>query len=312
MIRSLEGITEINFVAHSLGNLVVRHWLKDFADEKRTLPKGQTFGRMVMLAPPNQQPQLATKLIRGAVAKFVAGPAAKADGHRLGRLWRPSWRRRTSSSASWPAARATAAATTRSSPATTTPCHRRKHAAGRGPRFPRAARAAQLFHERQAGAGVHAAVPQRTAISKATTTRQPIAAVRCWMLGCWILDIEHRVLQHRASHSLMRIAGIDYGTVRIGIATGRYRSRHRRPVRELHAANAGARRRVLRHARQGGTNRPVRRRPAGASARRREPEIDRGASVRQVARRSRPACRSSTSTSDSRRPKPTSYSARPS
>ena len=78
VIRSLEGISEINFVAHSLGNLVVRHWLNDFAAAERTLPKGQTFGRMVMLAPPNRQPKLATILIRGSVANFVAGPAAEA------------------------------------------------------------------------------------------------------------------------------------------------------------------------------------------------------------------------------------------
>jgi hypothetical protein len=76
-VRSLEGITEINFVAHSLGNLVVRHWLHDLAKEKRALPEGQTFGRMVMLAPPNHQPHLATKLVRGALAEFVAGPAAQ-------------------------------------------------------------------------------------------------------------------------------------------------------------------------------------------------------------------------------------------
>ena len=55
----------------------MRHWLQDLADEERTLPAGQTFGRMVMLAPPNHQPQLATKLVRGALAKFVAGPAAQ-------------------------------------------------------------------------------------------------------------------------------------------------------------------------------------------------------------------------------------------
>jgi hypothetical protein len=76
-VRSLEGITEINFVAHSLGNLVVRHWLKDLAAEQRKLPDGQSFGRMVMLAPPNYQPQIATKLVRGALANFVAGPAAQ-------------------------------------------------------------------------------------------------------------------------------------------------------------------------------------------------------------------------------------------
>jgi pimeloyl-ACP methyl ester carboxylesterase len=76
-VRSLEGITQINFVAHSLGNLVVRHWLKDFADAGTALPAGQSFGRMVMLAPPNRQPQLATKLLRTQFATFVAGASAE-------------------------------------------------------------------------------------------------------------------------------------------------------------------------------------------------------------------------------------------
>jgi hypothetical protein len=60
-----------------LGNLVVRHWVKDLVDGKRSLPPGQAFGRMVMLTPPNRQPQLATKLMRGAIAELVAGPAAQ-------------------------------------------------------------------------------------------------------------------------------------------------------------------------------------------------------------------------------------------
>jgi hypothetical protein len=76
-VRSLEGITDLNFVAHSLGNLVVRHWLKDFTDAGTSLPAGQKFGRMVMLAPPNFQPQLATKLLRTQFATFVAGAAAE-------------------------------------------------------------------------------------------------------------------------------------------------------------------------------------------------------------------------------------------
>src|SRR4051812_32259250 len=78
VIRSLEGISEINLIAHSLGNLVVRHWLSDFVAGERKLPKGQTFGRMVMLVPPNRQPKLASMLIRGSVANFLAGPAAEA------------------------------------------------------------------------------------------------------------------------------------------------------------------------------------------------------------------------------------------
>jgi hypothetical protein len=77
VVASLNGITEISFVAHSLGNLVVRHWLYDLAEQKRALPAGQSFGRMVMLAPPNRQPELATKLIRGALVEFVAGQAAQ-------------------------------------------------------------------------------------------------------------------------------------------------------------------------------------------------------------------------------------------
>jgi hypothetical protein len=76
-VKSLEGISEINFVAHSLGNLVVRHWLADMAAESRTLPEGQKFGRMVMLTPPNHQPELATTLVKGSLAQFVAGPAAQ-------------------------------------------------------------------------------------------------------------------------------------------------------------------------------------------------------------------------------------------
>ncbi len=76
VVRSLATMSEINFVAHSLGNLVVRHWLRDRALAEAPLPQGQSFGRMVMLAPPNRQPQLATKLIRGSVIKFVTGAAS--------------------------------------------------------------------------------------------------------------------------------------------------------------------------------------------------------------------------------------------
>lgn len=78
VIRSLEGMSEINFVAHSLGNLVVRHWVYNFMEEGRKLPEGQKFGRMVMLAPPNKQPQIARRFIRGRVANFVAGRAAQS------------------------------------------------------------------------------------------------------------------------------------------------------------------------------------------------------------------------------------------
>ena len=54
---------------------------------------------------------------------------------------------------------------------------------------------------------------------------------------------------------------------------GRYGGPHRRAVRELHAADAGTRRRVFRAARQGGADRPLCRRPAGAFGRQRGAEV---------------------------------------
>jgi pimeloyl-ACP methyl ester carboxylesterase len=77
VLRSLDGVTEINFVGHSLGNLVIRCWLCDVLAGRRTIPQGQRLGRMVMLAPPNHHPQIATSLIRGELALSVAGAAAR-------------------------------------------------------------------------------------------------------------------------------------------------------------------------------------------------------------------------------------------
>ena len=52
-----DDVTEINFVAHSLGSLVVRHYLADVtADDKKLDPR---IKRFVMLGPPNQGAALA-------------------------------------------------------------------------------------------------------------------------------------------------------------------------------------------------------------------------------------------------------------
>jgi hypothetical protein len=56
---------------------VVRHWVNNLLADGGTLPEGLSFGRMVMLAPPNHQPRIATQFIRGSVANFVAGEAAQ-------------------------------------------------------------------------------------------------------------------------------------------------------------------------------------------------------------------------------------------
>ncbi|MEX0937585.1 MAG: lipase [Pirellulales bacterium] len=75
VVESLEGAEEINFVAHSLGNLVIRHWLGDLAAAGEEPPP--SLSRIVMLGPPNQQPELALKLVPMDVSGRVAGPAAQ-------------------------------------------------------------------------------------------------------------------------------------------------------------------------------------------------------------------------------------------
>lgn len=76
VIRSLDGIEEINFVCHSLGNLVVRRWLYDTRDPNTGLPRENgRLGRMVMLGPPNQRPALASKVGRLRLAATIGGKA---------------------------------------------------------------------------------------------------------------------------------------------------------------------------------------------------------------------------------------------
>jgi pimeloyl-ACP methyl ester carboxylesterase len=73
-------ITEINFVAHSLGNIVVRRYLKIC----EPLPDPR-FRRMVMLAPPNQGSSRARALGRStSLFETIAGPS----GQQLGVQWK--------------------------------------------------------------------------------------------------------------------------------------------------------------------------------------------------------------------------------
>ena len=83
IIENLDGIGELNFVGHSLGNLVVRHYLADHTREKLGLRPDVPIKRIVMLGPPNQGAQIAEAL--GAVGLFhvVAG----ASGSQLAREW---------------------------------------------------------------------------------------------------------------------------------------------------------------------------------------------------------------------------------
>jgi pimeloyl-ACP methyl ester carboxylesterase len=66
-------VREINFVCHSLGNLVVRQYLHDYAQQHPGQPTDPRIRRMVMLGPPNRGAQFATWVADQAVAKWLVG-----------------------------------------------------------------------------------------------------------------------------------------------------------------------------------------------------------------------------------------------
>ena len=73
---NLEGVEEINFVGHSLGNLVVRHYLGDQTDPNRGIAPDPRIRRMVMLGPPNRGARIAEALGRVGAFHLVAGASA--------------------------------------------------------------------------------------------------------------------------------------------------------------------------------------------------------------------------------------------
>jgi pimeloyl-ACP methyl ester carboxylesterase len=93
VIDHLDGIEEINFVGHSMGNIVIRHYLGDLLRQEPWKQSANAaaadrrawgrFHRFVMLAPPNQGALLATVFADNVLFKEIAGDA----GRQLGRDW---------------------------------------------------------------------------------------------------------------------------------------------------------------------------------------------------------------------------------
>ncbi len=83
ILAHLDGIEEINFVAHSMGNLVVRHYLADQTDRKTGRRPDPRIRRMVMLGPPNHGSTLANTLADNTLFKAFLGK----PGQELGRQW---------------------------------------------------------------------------------------------------------------------------------------------------------------------------------------------------------------------------------
>lgn len=66
-------VTEINFVAHSMGNLVIRHYLGDCTDAERGRQPDPRIHRIVMLGPPNNGTQMAARVQDNSLFKLLWG-----------------------------------------------------------------------------------------------------------------------------------------------------------------------------------------------------------------------------------------------
>jgi hypothetical protein len=77
VVRHLEGITEVNFVAHSLGNLVIRHYFNDLNREASEHRPTIRFGRVVMLAPPNNGAEMARRFQDNTLFRAIWGASGK-------------------------------------------------------------------------------------------------------------------------------------------------------------------------------------------------------------------------------------------
>jgi pimeloyl-ACP methyl ester carboxylesterase len=83
VIDNLDGVEEINFVAHSMGNIVIRHYLADGSGAGARRRPDPRIKRFVMLGPPNHGSAIATRLGEGKLYNEVLGK----PGQQLGREW---------------------------------------------------------------------------------------------------------------------------------------------------------------------------------------------------------------------------------
>ena len=77
VIQHLEGVQRVHLVAHSMGNIVIRRYLARSAAEGNS---DSRLGRIVMLAPPNNGAQIASRLRENKLFQLVMG----ASGTELG------------------------------------------------------------------------------------------------------------------------------------------------------------------------------------------------------------------------------------
>lgn len=83
VVENLDGMEEINFVAHSLGNIVIRRYLGDQTDPATGGRPDPRIKRFVMLGPPNHGSIAATAMADNPLFALVLGK----PGQELGREW---------------------------------------------------------------------------------------------------------------------------------------------------------------------------------------------------------------------------------
>lgn len=83
IVENLDGIERIDFVGHSLGNIVVRRYLADQTDPAAGRRPDPRIRRMVMLGPPNHGSIAATGLGDNVIFQAITGET----GQELGRQW---------------------------------------------------------------------------------------------------------------------------------------------------------------------------------------------------------------------------------
>jgi pimeloyl-ACP methyl ester carboxylesterase len=80
VVEHLDGIEELNFVAHSLGNIVVRRYLGDANDEKAGRKPDPRIKRFVMISPPNHGAAAAEAWSDNDLFELALGESAKELG----------------------------------------------------------------------------------------------------------------------------------------------------------------------------------------------------------------------------------------
>jgi len=88
VVSYLEGVEQIHFVAHSLGNIVIRRYLAGQADDAVGSSPDSCLGRIVMLAPPNGGAKMAEVFGQNGLFEVIAGASGKQLASRWGEIER--------------------------------------------------------------------------------------------------------------------------------------------------------------------------------------------------------------------------------